>query len=218
MLRLAARQMPRAMCAVAETPDIVSELKADIASIKAQLAAPEVAKGYSPEEFKAALEGDGAIDMAMVSDALEGLEEPARKVAMMEIGKVAGYKKDIAAAMPEIDWAAAAADVGDADLIAQLKMVHEKTLAGALEQADKDRIEVDAALSKVEAGFTATYAAVDKHEAELAEMSTAKLAELEDILWKAEGIKDMTIAELLDRDPEMRKEIEEEIANNVWAP
>ena len=80
MLRLAARQMPRAMCAVAETPDIVSELKADIANIKAQLAAPEVAKGYSPEEFKAALEGDGAIDMAMVSDALEGLEEPARKV------------------------------------------------------------------------------------------------------------------------------------------
>ena len=42
---------------------------------------------------------------------------------MMEIGKVAGYKKDIAAAMPEIDWGAAAADVGDADLIAQIKMV-----------------------------------------------------------------------------------------------
>ena len=33
-----------------------------------------------------------------------------------------------------------------------------------------------------------------------------------------EGISEQTIAEILEQEPEMRKEIEEELENNVWAP
>ena len=97
---------------------------------------------------------------------------------MANIGAVAGFKKSLATPLPEIDWAAAAADIGDADVVAQLKTIHEKTLAVAEEQAVAKKAETDAALSKVESTFTGIYAAVDKHESELSEMSVAKLAEL----------------------------------------
>ena len=49
-------------------------------------------------------------------------------------------------------------------------------------------------------------------------MELEKIKEMEELLWKAEGIKDLTVAEILERDPELREKIEDEIRNNVWAP
>jgi len=33
-----------------------------------------------------------------------------------------------------------------------------------------------------------------------------------------EGVSDLTIADILEREPELRAEIEEELKNDVWAP
>lgn len=44
------------------------------------------------------------------------------------------------------------------------------------------------------------------------------IAEMEKLQLDVEGIKNVTIAEILEREPELRAEIEEEIKNNVWAP
>ena len=43
-------------------------------------------------------------------------------------------------------------------------------------------------------------------------------AEMELLTKQMEGISEQTIAEILEQEPEMRKEIEEELENNVWAP
>ena len=44
------------------------------------------------------------------------------------------------------------------------------------------------------------------------------IAEMELLTKQMEGISEQTIAEILEQEPEMRKEIEEELENNVWAP
>ena len=44
------------------------------------------------------------------------------------------------------------------------------------------------------------------------------IADMEKLLVDIEGVSDVTIGEILDREPELRAEIEEEIKNNVWAP
>ena len=44
------------------------------------------------------------------------------------------------------------------------------------------------------------------------------VAEMEKLSVDADGISEVTIAEILEREPELRAEIEEEIRNNVWAP
>ena len=44
------------------------------------------------------------------------------------------------------------------------------------------------------------------------------IADMEKIELDVTGVADVTIGEILDREPELRAEIEEEIKNNIWAP
>ena len=44
------------------------------------------------------------------------------------------------------------------------------------------------------------------------------IAELELLEKQVDGVSTQTIAEILEQEPELRKEVEEEVANNVWAP
>jgi len=44
------------------------------------------------------------------------------------------------------------------------------------------------------------------------------VADLETLEKQIDGVKTQTIAEILEMEPELRKEVEEEVANNVWAP
>lgn len=46
----------------------------------------------------------------------------------------------------------------------------------------------------------------------------AALKEMEGMSVYVDGVKDLTIAEILEREPELRAEIEEELKNDVWAP
>lgn len=46
----------------------------------------------------------------------------------------------------------------------------------------------------------------------------ASLKEMEGMSVYVDGVKDLTIAEILEREPELRAEIEEELKNDVWAP
>jgi len=46
----------------------------------------------------------------------------------------------------------------------------------------------------------------------------AILTEMEQMESYVEGVSDLTIADILEREPELRAEIEEELKNDVWAP
>ena len=62
------------------------------------------------------------------------------------------------------------------------------------------------------------YALAAEHEKESRESMVASLAAMEKLAVECEALKDMTVAEVLERDPEIRAQIEEEIRNHVWAP
>ena len=44
------------------------------------------------------------------------------------------------------------------------------------------------------------------------------IVDMEKLEVDEQGVADVTIGEILDSEPELRAEIEEEIKNNVWAP
>lgn len=44
------------------------------------------------------------------------------------------------------------------------------------------------------------------------------ITDMEKLEVDVQGVAEVTIGEILDREPELRAEIEEEIKNNVWAP
>ena len=53
---------------------------------------------------------------------------------------------------------------------------------------------------------------------DLSASMAAALKEMEGMSVYVDGVKDLTIAEILEREPELRAEIEEELKNDVWAP
>ena len=67
-----------------------------------------------------------------------------------------------------------------------------------------------------EAGKAEARAAKEEKAADATLMTC--IAEMELLTKQMEGISEQTIAEILEQEPEMRKEIEEELENNVWAP
>ena len=48
--------------------------------------------------------------------------------------------------------------------------------------------------------------------------TNAELEELESLKGYVENISELTIGEILEKEPELRAEIEAELENNVWAP
>merc|ERR1719409_2060916 len=82
--------------------------------------------------------------------------------------------------------------------------------------------------AEIQAKFDAINAKCNQQMAELKKnMKTdeaAKMAQLDKMIADAEmlkkqieGIRELTVAEVLESNPEMRKEIEDEIKNHVWA-
>jgi hypothetical protein len=57
-----------------------------------------------------------------------------------------------------------------------------------------------------------------KEEKAAAAGMEAILTEMEQMESYVEGVSDLTIADILEREPELRAEIEEELKNDVWAP
>ena len=108
----------------------------------------------------------------------------------------------------------------DASVVAQVKSICDSELAtamAALESSD----EVSNLEKEVMSAFTGSDGLLElaSKEEKAAEAGLLQcIADMEKLEVDVAGVADVTIGEILDREPELRAEIEEEIKNNVWAP
>ena len=144
----------------------------------------------------------------------------------------------------EIDWATLEAEnADDPDFLAMLKQIaaaeaemFAKASADLLAEQPKLEKEISDHFNK-EGGLLSVSAEIEAAAKKEMEDVIHKLEVLEDQMKVApphpppcaravahaciatwQTIDDVTVAEMLEKDPEMRKEIEEEIKNHNWAP
>jgi len=185
-------------------------------------AAPDDSK-YTAESFEKAL-GAGSVDISMLNSTLGVLDMSARKLAVKCVSDTAAMSRETAAqaaTMESYDWSQWEKKGLDAELIAEVKSIMEAGVAKEISmipelikenQLDELQKEVVDAF-KGPGGFLELASAEEK--AAKAGMLKA-LADMEKLEVDAVGIRDVTIAEILEREPELRAEIEEEIKNNNW--
>lgn len=227
MLRLAAARMPRAMCAVANSErNLLDELKADIAHFKEALASPPEQKGYTLEQLNKVLDSGEPIDIAMLNDATENMDDDSKRAAVNIAKAITEIRTEMSKPKLEIDWAAEEAELG-AETVAVVKKALEMAEAevaqgGGFSDTAQARLkEIEELKGTIEDNFKGPkgiFTILANGEKEQSALFEQKIKEMEELLWKAEGIKDLTVAEILERDPELREKIEDEIRNNVWAP
>jgi len=212
--------MPRALCAVAEPETrLVDEIRADIADMKAKIAGEGVKKaaGYSAAEFEAAMNA-GSVDPSMVNAALEGFPDEARKMVLKNVAASAKIMKDLEVDT-SVDWAAWEAKLG-AELVAEVKAITDKSVAAAQADTGDDAMVagLTAEVNDAFKGPNGLFELASKEEKAAAAGMEAILTEMEQMESYVEGVSDLTIADILEREPELRAEIEEELKNDVWAP
>jgi len=172
--------------------------------------------GYTPEAFSAAL-ASGTVDTSLLSSTID-FSDDARKMAMKLNTQAAMWAKEMEGGQVA-DFSAFDGKV-DAAIIAEVKSIFETELAKA--QADTSAMDEIAAVQKE---WTAAVEGPDGlldlagKEEKAAEAGLLQcIADMEKLELDVQGVADVTIGEILDREPELRAEIEEEIKNNVWAP
>ena len=272
MLRLATRRVARplasavgrrGLCAPAETAPVLTEIRAEIESMKAQIAMKPDESLYTADSFDAALKS-GKVDMSMLSSTLDTIDPAARKLAMKcvsDANMMAKTKESEEAIMADYDWSVWEKKGLDPETIAEVKAIMEKGIADEaamlpelmkeqgieeLEKSVKDAfngpdgfLEVrtpppppssplllcPAPLSRMivaEPSHSLTPPLPSPQQMASKEEAAAKagmatcLAAMEKLEVDAVGLREVTIAEILEREPELREEIEEEIKNNNW--
>jgi hypothetical protein len=129
-------------------------------------------------------------------------------------------ERDNTTAVP-FDWAELEAQTGDKEFVNVIKHTYETELkmfqdvaSGLLAQKPEFQAQL-AAQFHAKGGLFDTAAQLER-EAEAEQKSL--LAQLEELEGQMGSVEDITIAQLLDKDPEMRKQIEAEIEAHNWAP
>ena len=241
---------------------MLTEIRAEIESMKAQIAMKPDESLYTADSFDAALKS-GKVDMSMLSSTLDTIDPAARKLAMKcvsDANMMAKTKESEEAIMADYDWSVWEKKGLDPETIAEVKAIMEKGIADEaamlpelmkeqgieeLEKSVKDAfngpdgfLEVrtppppplpllflcPTPLSLIVAGphthspplcLPPQQMASKEEAAAKAGMATC-LAAMEKLEVDAVGLREVTIAEILEREPELREEIEEEIKNNNW--
>ena len=108
----------------------------------------------------------------------------------------------------------------DADVVAQVKAIYEKELGTAMTalEASDDVAKLDKEIMGAFTGSDGLLELASKEEKAAEAGLVQCIADMEKLELDVVGVADVTIGEILDREPELRAEIEEEIKNNVWAP
>lgn len=118
-----------------------------------------------------------------------------------------------------VDWAKYEGRV-DPAIIAEVKGIYDTELAAAT-----DFVESSTAFAEVESSVKSAFDGPEGLFALGTKQEKEAVASMEDIVEQMKklevdvaSIKDVTIAEILEREPELRAKVEEEVKNNVWAP
>jgi len=207
------RALTRNMCAPAVP--LVDTVRDDLAMMKEKIAA-KAAVGYTPEAFSAAV-SSGTVDPSLLSTTMD-FSDDARKMAAKLTTQASLWSKEMEKGQVA-DFSAYEGKVDDA-ILAEVKGIFESELAKA--QSDPSG---SAAIAAVQAEWTSAVEGSDgllelaAKEEKAAEAGLLQcITDMEKLEVDVQGVAEVTIGEILDREPELRAEIEEEIKNNVWAP
>jgi len=205
----------RGLCAPAVP--LIDEVRADLAMMKEKIGEAKGGGDYTVEAFTAALNA-GTVDTGLLSSTMDFSDE-ARKLCLKLNMQTATMKKEMETPVTA-DFSAYEGKI-DASVISQVQAIYESELAAAQSGEDPNAAE----LARIEKEISAMFHGPDglleaaSKEEKAAEAGLLQcIADMEKIELDVTGVADVTIGEILDREPELRAEIEEEIKNNVWAP
>lgn len=181
-------------------------------------AGPATGAGYTPEAFEAALKA-GAVDVGKVNETLDGFNDSARKLILKLSAETSQMSKELVAEDAAADFSKYEGVV-DAEILAKVKALTDASVAEieAMAAADSTADAAEKELRAVFEGSNGLLEIARKEEIAAAAGMKQCLAEMEDLKVYVDGVADITIAEILEREPELREKVEDEIKNNVWAP
>jgi len=199
------------MCAPALTSE---SLASTIADCQARMDSKFVAP-YTEEKLAADLEA-GTVDSTALKE-MVGFNDKLMKMTLQAVGKYGADKAKIAEnEKTVIDWEHWEAAIDD-PVVGEMKAVYEDLMKDAeaklLPAFEKDQQEL---LAKLSEQFEGAISEARKAEAASMAGMAQTIADLKALEGSMTGLKEQTIAEVLEADPEMRKEIEEEMKNHQW--
>jgi len=179
---------------------------------------------YPPEVYSADLE-NGTIDLSRLGKLFA--EDEAFKKEM--VGLAARSNETMQAIKglkePTVDWAGFEkkfASMGMPTVVPELKAEFEATQPEFIKTVEKSRDELlakyDAEYNTIVNGPNGILADLDRIVKEEAANKVKILEELQEMMYETQNIDTMTIAEVLEKNPEWRIAIEEDIKNHNWSP
>jgi len=173
--------------------------------------------GYDETKFAADLEA-GTVDTGLLTDTMDFSEEYKRHALKLYQG-ISLSKIELAKPAKEIDWAYYSSTL-DPDLVAEVKKISEKEKEAVLKDPSHF-VELDANEKTYDAGVNGAGGLMEVAKGrEVAAQAglVSIISDLEVLETDIANLKTMTIAEILENEPELRKELEAEIAEHNWAP
>lgn len=216
---LAARNV-RALCTAPEG-EIEKQIEDAIALAKQVIDKPIQGSIYPPDLYAADVE-NGSIDLTRLGKLFS--EDDAFKREMVGLAARSNETVQAIKALkePTIDWAGfdkKFTSMGMPTVVSELKAEYEASQPAFIATVEKARDELlakyDDEFKKVSGGMLAD---LDKIAKEEAASKVKILEELQEMMYETQNIDTMTISEILEKNPEWRIAIEEDIKNHNWSP
>jgi len=205
----------RNLCAPAVP--LVDEVRSEIASMKERIA-QKVDAGYTLEAFKAA-QAAGTVDTSLLSQTMDFSDE-ARKLVVKLHTQTMQMQKEMESSSATSDALSAWESKLSPELVGKVKAFADAELA-SLSGDGAGNADVAALEAETMAAFNGSdglFELASKEEKAAEAGMEQCIADMEKLEVDVQGVANVTIAEILEREPELRAEIEDEIKNNVWAP
>jgi hypothetical protein len=234
MLRLAAARSSRAalplrrvrgMCAVADPDKIVKDLDVAITDFTTKMENPPPPPDYTVAQIQADAE-TGSINVSKVGEIFGSHEPEQRKIMMTIASRINELARGIQDTKVEsIDWdmwTERYTSIGMGEFIEKFKA---DALAAEAEQeaeiaAENEKLmaEWTSEITKVMEGPKGLKAAYTEMESRCKKIQADTISTLEEMKTDAMEIDTLTIASILEKNPEWKAAIEEDISNNIWDP
>lgn len=198
------------------TPLNLETVQQSISQIKAEISSPAELV-YTPAQAAADAEA-GKLDINKISELFKDFPAESKKEAMKMASAINESQRQLANKLPvDFNFAEIEATEGK-EFHDAFKAVHD----AEVDRANTYQEELKAERPKIEAQISAAFQEMRVKAAEAEKNANAEklslITQLEELSLQMQSAEDITIAELLENDPEMRKEVEAEISANNWAP
>jgi len=199
---------------VAAPPPLLGKVQTLISDLKAGSSY----SGYEPDQFAADVKA-GKVNTTLLADTFDFSDEY-KKHAMKTYQEMVAAKMENAKPVKEIDWSEFEG-ILDADLLADVKSTVATMQEEVLKKEHPIFKEFDQMAADFKVGVDGPGGLMEmarKREAAGSAGIEGIITELETLEKDIAGLKTMTIAEILENEPELRKEVEAELSEHNWAP